>query len=78
MLLAICCCGCAWGAALLIARLKHTMSCFVSALEMDDPTVRIQVGDDDPQLRKMSQSMNRIAVLYHRNIMELETRKAVL
>ena len=56
------------------ARLIHTMSAFVSALEMNDTTLRVEAGGDN-ELRKMSQAMNRISELYHANLRELETRK---
>lgn len=55
-------------------RLIHTMSAFVSALEMNDTTLRVEAGGDN-ELRKMSQAMNRISELYHANLRELETRK---
>lgn len=55
-------------------RLIHTMSAFVSALEMNDTTLRVEAGGDS-ELRKMSQAMNRISELYHANLRELETRK---
>ena len=55
-------------------RLIHTMSAFVNALEMNDTTLRVE-ADGDNELRKMSQSMNRISDLYRDNLRELETRK---
>lgn len=55
-------------------RLIHTMSAFVSALEMNDTTLRVEAGGDN-ELRRMSQAMNRISELYHNNLRELETRK---
>lgn len=58
-----------------IRRLIRTMSTFVSALEMNDVSVKYSLDDDDPELRGMSQAMNRITELYRRNNIELETRK---
>lgn len=58
----------------LLTRLIHTMSAFVSALEMNDTTLRVEI-DGDNELRKMSQAMNRISELYHSSLRELETRK---
>lgn len=55
-------------------RLIDTMSTFVSALEMNDTTLRVELGGDD-DLKKMSESMNRISILYHDNIRELQTSK---
>ncbi len=55
-------------------RLIRTMAGFVSALEMNDSTMRITTGGD-PELRRMSEAMNRISDLYRHNLIELETRK---
>lgn len=56
------------------SQLIGTISTFVNALEMNDPTTRIILGGDN-ELRKMSESMNRISELYKENMMELQTRK---
>lgn len=58
-----------------VRRLIRTMSIFVSALEMNDVSVKYSLDNDDPELRGMSQAMNRITELYRRNNIELETRK---
>ncbi len=50
------------------------MSTFVNALEMNDTTTRVMLGGDH-ELRKMSESMNRISDLYSANMRELQTRK---
>ena len=55
-------------------RLIRTMSGFVSSLELNDTTMRIDTGGDG-ELRRMSDAMNRISELYRRNLQELETRK---
>lgn len=75
VLLLVGACACLFCVMVLVNRLKHTMSTFVSALEMDDRTCRFELGVDDHELRAMSQAMNRVAQLYHKNIMEVETRK---
>lgn len=56
------------------SRLIHTMSTFVSALEMNDTTLRVE-ADGDSELRNMSEAMNRISELYRDSRRELETRK---
>lgn len=56
------------------SRLIGTMSAFVNALEMNDTTTRILIGGDH-ELRKMSESMNRISDIYSENMRELQTRK---
>ena len=56
------------------SQLIHTMSAFVSALEMNDSTLRVNAGGDE-ELRKMTEAMNRISELYRGNLRELETRK---
>ena len=56
------------------SRLIGTMSAFVNALEMNDTTTRIVLGGDH-ELRKMSESMNRISDIYSDNMRELQTRK---
>ncbi len=68
-------CACLFCVMNLVNKLKHTMSAFVSALEMDDRTFRFELDRDDREMRAMSQAMNRVAQLYHKNIMEVETRK---
>lgn len=55
-------------------KLIGTMSAFVKALEMNDSTLRVEAGGDS-EMRSMSESMNRIAELYHENMRELQTRK---
>ncbi len=56
------------------SRLIGTMSTFVNALEMNDTTTRVKL-DGDHELKKMSESMNRISELYRENMKELQTRK---
>ncbi len=56
------------------SRLIGTMSTFVNALEMNDTTTRVMLGGDH-ELKKMSESMNRISDLYSENMRELQTRK---
>ena len=56
------------------SRLIGTMSAFVNALEMNDTTTRVSLGGD-LELQKMSESMNRIAEIYSKNMRELQTRK---
>ena len=55
-------------------RLIRTMSGFVSSLEVNDTTMRIDTGGDR-ELIRMTNAMNRISELYRRNLQELETRK---
>lgn len=54
--------------------LIRMMSVFVSALEMNDTTFRVEAGGD-AELRQMSASMNRLSQLYRSGLRELETRK---
>ncbi|MDE7350830.1 MAG: HAMP domain-containing histidine kinase [Muribaculaceae bacterium] len=56
------------------SKLIGIMSSFVKSLEMNDTTMRVEAGGDS-ELRKMSESMNRISELYHDNMRELQTRK---
>ena len=49
------------------SQLIHTMSAFVSALEMNDSTLRVNAGGDE-ELRKMTEAMNRISELYRGNL----------
>lgn len=56
------------------SRLIGTMSAFVNALEMNDTTTRVILGGDN-ELRKMSESMNRLSDIYSENMRELQTRK---
>lgn len=56
------------------SKLINTMSTFVSALEMNDTTMRVETGGDS-ELRRMSESMNRLSMLYHENMKELQTSK---
>lgn len=59
----------------LVGQLKQTISTFVTALDMNDHTIRFDIGSDDPTLRKMSSDMNRLITIYNHNLLELETRK---
>lgn len=59
----------------LISRLVHVMSSFVTALEANDTTLRIDTANSKGDLREMGKSMNRILILYNSNMRELETRK---
>lgn len=71
-LIAACACtGVLWH---LQGRLIRMMSAFVSALEMNDTTMRVEADGDD-ELRMMSAAMNRISELYHHSRRELEIRK---
>ncbi len=65
---------CVFGLWSLQTRLINMMSTFVSALEMNDTTLRIE-ADGDKELKEMSAVMNRISQLYRSNLRELETRK---
>lgn len=65
---------CVIGIWSLQTRLIRMMSIFVSALEMNDTTLRIE-ADGDSELKEMSAAMNRISQLYRSNLRELETRK---
>lgn len=65
---------CLWALTGLIRRLIRMMSTFVSSLEMNDTTVRID-GGGDAELSGMVKAMNRITALYHSNMQALETRK---
>lgn len=56
------------------SKLIGIMSAFVKSLEMNDMTIRVEAGGDR-ELRRMSESMNRISILYHENLRELQTRK---
>ncbi|MDE6340877.1 MAG: HAMP domain-containing histidine kinase [Muribaculaceae bacterium] len=56
------------------SRLISTMSAFVTALEMNDSTLRVEAGGDNA-LKEMSEAMNRISELHHYNMKELHTRK---
>lgn len=58
-----------------IRKLIRMMSNFVSALEMNETSLRIEGDGLDSELREMAASMNRIAALYISNRRELETRK---
>ncbi len=60
---------------LLAKKLIRVMSTFVSALEMNDVTMQFDIGEDDHELRRMSQSMNSIVELYRDNTRQLETGK---
>ncbi len=55
-------------------RLLRSMSAFVSALEMNDTTLRVEM-DGDSELRQMSAAMNRISQLYRSSRRQLEIRK---
>lgn len=63
------------GLAVLVRKLIRVMSTFVRALEMKDSSMRFDVGQDDRELRAMSESINRISELYMSNSQELETKK---
>ena len=58
----------------LVRRLIFSMSEFVEALEMNDPTIRFPESGD-PCISRMSQAMRRITGLYNSARLELETRK---
>lgn len=51
------------------------MCTFVSALEMNDVTMKFNIGEDDRELHKMSEAMNSIIELYRTNTRQLETGK---
>lgn len=59
----------------IVRKLIHTMSGFISALEANDSTVRVEIGTDDRELQTMSESMNNIASIYLSSRLELETSK---
>lgn len=59
----------------LTKKLIRLMSTFVSALEMNDVTMQFNIGEDDRELHRMSQSMNSIIELYRSNTRQLETGK---
>lgn len=59
----------------LVRKLVLVMSVFVKSLEMNDATMRFDIGRDDRLLREMSASMSRIVDLYRSNLRQLETRK---
>jgi len=56
-------------------KLVRIMSTFVSALEMNDVTMKFDIGNDDRELRHMSEAMNCIVDLYRSNTRQLETGK---
>ncbi len=58
----------------LLTKLITTMSTFVSALEMNETTMRVEAGGDI-ELQRMSDSMNRLSSIYHENMKELQTSK---
>lgn len=58
----------------LVRQLIFSMSEFVDALEMNDPTIRFPESGD-PCINRMSQAMRRITGLYNSARLELETRK---
>lgn len=63
------------GLWMFVRKLLLVMSVFVKSLEMDDTTMRFDIGSDDPLLSEMSASMSRIADIYRSNRSQLETRK---
>lgn len=58
----------------LVHRLIRSMSDFMSALDMNDTTIRF-AESQDPDINRMSQTMRRIMAIYSSNRLELETRK---
>lgn len=58
----------------LVHRLIRSMSDFMSALDMNDTTIRF-VESQDPDINRMSQTTRRIMAIYSSNRLELETRK---
>ena len=61
-----------WG---LVRRLISVMVSFSRALEMGDASLKLHVGQDDRELREMSDSANRVMARFRSNCLELETRK---
>ena len=59
----------------LLRKLIYIMRSFVTGLEMNDNSMRYDLGKDDPDLKEISEAMNRIAIIYKSNLQELETRK---
>lgn len=64
--------GCAFG---LLGKVTSQMSVFVDALDMNDTSMKFGVGSDDPQLERLSKSMDHIITSYRIKNLELETRK---
>lgn len=58
----------------LVHRLISSMSDFMSALDMNDTTIRF-AESQDPDINRMSQTMRRIMAIYSSSRLELETRK---
>lgn len=58
----------------LVHRLIRSMSDFMSALDMNDTTIRF-AESQDPDINRMSQNMRRIMAIYSSSRLELETRK---
>lgn len=58
-----------------IRKLIRMMSSFVSAMEMNETSFRIEGDEMDSELKEMASGMNRIASLYIADRRELETRK---
>lgn len=58
----------------LVHRLIRSMSDFMSALDMNDTTIRF-AESQDPDINRMSQTMRRIMAIYGSSRLELETRK---
>lgn len=58
----------------LVHRLIRSMSDFMSALDMNDTTIRF-AESQDPDINRMSQTMRRIMAIYSSSRLELETRK---
>lgn len=67
-------CGACW-LLQLVRRLIRVMATFLKAMEVNDVTIKINVGDDDRELRRMSQTMNKIITAYRHNIREVQTSK---
>ncbi len=59
----------------LTGKLVRVMSTFVSALEMNDTTLRFDFSLSGSELRRMGEAMNRIVELYRINTAQLETSK---
>lgn len=67
-------CGVCWLVSL-VRQLIRVMAMFLKALDANDATIKINVGEDDRELRGMSQTMNKIMSAYRHNIHEVQTSK---
>lgn len=59
----------------LVRKLICVTGTFLDALEAEDSTMKFDFGRNDPELRRMADSMNRITDIHRSNALRLETGK---